>query len=152
MQDFMMISCDDKSGSLWIHMISDIGWDIVNRKGERATLFFFLILTDFYFFHYSWFTVFCQSSTVQQGDLVTYIYIIFLTLSSIMLHHRWLDIVPIAIQQDLMVYPFQVQYFASVNPRFPVHPTLSPSPLAATSLFSKSVSFFPMERFICAIY
>ena len=29
------------------------------------------------------------------------IYILFLTLSSIMLHHKWLDIVPSAIQQDL---------------------------------------------------
>ena len=27
---------------------------------------------DFYFFHYNWFTVFCQFSTVQQGDPVTH--------------------------------------------------------------------------------
>ena len=27
---------------------------------------------DFYFFHYSWFTVFCQLCTVQQGDPVTH--------------------------------------------------------------------------------
>ena len=45
-----------------------------------------------------------------------------------------------------------MQSFASINPRFPVHPTPSPSPLATTGLFSKSVSFFPVERFICAIY
>uniref|UniRef100_A0A8D1UY61 Interferon-induced GTP-binding protein Mx1 n=1 Tax=Sus scrofa TaxID=9823 RepID=A0A8D1UY61_PIG len=36
--------------------------------------------------------------------------------------------------------------FASINPRFPVHPP--PSPLATTSLFSKSMSFFSVERFI----
>ena len=30
--------------------------------------------------------------------------------------------------------------------------TPSPSPLATTSLFSKSMIFFSMERFICAIY
>ena len=31
-----------------------------------------------------------------------YVYILFLTLFSIMFHHKWLDIVPCAIQQDLM--------------------------------------------------
>ena len=69
-----------------------------------------------------------------------HICILFLTLSSIMLHHKWLDIVPSAVQWDLIAYPFQRQLFASVNPRFPVHPT--PSPLATTSLFSKSMRFF----------
>ena len=47
--------------------------------------------------------MFCQFSTVQQSDPVTYTYIhFFLTLSSIMLHRKWLDIVPSAIQQDLI--------------------------------------------------
>ena len=37
---------------------------------------------DFYFFHYSWFVVFCHFSTVQQGDSVTHVCIhsFFLTL------------------------------------------------------------------------
>ena len=39
----------------------------------------------------------------------TYVYILFLTLSSIMFHCKWLDRVPCAIQQDLIVYPFQRQ-------------------------------------------
>ena len=38
-----------------------------------------------------------------------HIYILFLTLSAIMLHHKWLDIVPSAVQQDFMAYPFQRQ-------------------------------------------
>ena len=48
----------------------------------------FSFLNDFYFFHNSWFTRFCQFSTVQQIDPVAriHIYILFLTLSSIMLH------------------------------------------------------------------
>ena len=54
--------------------------------------FFFLLLNDFYLFHYSWLTVFCHFSTVQQRDPVTHthicIYILFLTLSSIVLHHK----------------------------------------------------------------
>ena len=76
----------------------------------------------------------------------------FSSLSSIRLHHKWLDIVPCAIQQDLIAYSLQMQEFASINPRLPVHPTPSHSPLATTSLFSKSISFFTMERFVCAMY
>ena len=36
---------------------------------------FKIFFNDFYFFHYAWFTVFCQFSTVQQSDPVIYIYI-----------------------------------------------------------------------------
>ena len=88
-------------------------------------VFFFFVpfLNDFYFFQYSWFTVFCQFSTIQQIDghahIYIYIYIhihmythtriLSLTLSSIMLHHKWLDIVPSAMQRDLIAYPLQMQ-------------------------------------------
>ena len=34
-------------------------------------------VNDFYFFHYSWFTVFCPFSTVHQGDPITHIYACF---------------------------------------------------------------------------
>ena len=37
------------------------------------------------------------------------VYILFLTLSSMMFHHQCLDIVPCAVQQDLMAYPHQMQ-------------------------------------------
>ena len=53
---------------------------------------------------------------VTQSSIYTYIcmyiyvcmhmYIIFLILSSIIFCHKRLDIVPCAIQQDLIVYPF----------------------------------------------
>ena len=33
------------------------------------------------------------------------------------------DIVPSAIEQDLIAYPSQSQSFASINPKFPVNPT-----------------------------
>ena len=36
-------------------------------------LFYVFFYNDFDFFHYSWFIVFCQFSTVQQGDPVTHI-------------------------------------------------------------------------------
>ena len=32
----------------------------------------FLFFNDFYFFHHSWFTAFCQFSVAQQGDPVTH--------------------------------------------------------------------------------
>ena len=74
---------------------------------HRVSIYSFLCdFNDFYFFHYSWFTVLCQFSTVQQSDSFTHtysdtyththIYILFLILSSIMFHHKWLDIVPSA--------------------------------------------------------
>ena len=34
-----------------------------------------LFINDFYFFHYSWFTMFCRFSTVQQGDPVTHTHV-----------------------------------------------------------------------------
>ena len=36
--------------------------------------------------------------------------------------------------------------------KLPVHPTPYPSPLATTNLFSKFMSFFSVERFICDMY
>ena len=65
-----------------------------------------------------------------------YMYILFLTLSSIMFHLKWSDVVPCAIQQDLIAYPLQMQYFSSTKPQIPVHPIPFPSPLANTSLIS----------------
>ena len=66
--------------------------------------------------------VFCQfllHSKVTQSHVYIYIYthsfshsilhILFLILSLIMLHHKRLDIVSYAIQQDLIAYPLQMQ-------------------------------------------
>ena len=39
-----------------------------------------------------------------------------------MLHHKWLDIVLSATQQDLTANPFQRQSSASINPKLPIHP------------------------------
>ena len=93
---------------------------------------------------------------IAKGPRHAYTYIfLFLTLSSVMLHpHKWLDIVPCAIQQNLIAYPLQMQQIESVNPRLPVHltPSPSPTPLATTSLFFQSMSFFSVEKFICAVY
>jgi len=87
---------------------------------------------------------------MQQSDPLsltyTQTYILFLTLSSIMLRNKWLDIVPCAIQQGL------IAVFKSLHVLSSVHPINSPSFLETTSLFSKSMSLFSVERFIGAIY
>ena len=113
--------------------------------GSRPpSLFFFLTLNNFFLFSIivglQCSVNFPLYSKVTQSHI--HIYILFLTLSSIMLHRKWLDIVPSAIQPDLTAYQFQRQQFASINPGFPVHLTPSSTSLATTSLFSNPwVSF-----------
>ena len=46
-----------------------------------------------------------------------YTHILFLTLSYIMFHHKWLGILPCAIKRDLIAYLLQIQQFASTNPK-----------------------------------
>ena len=58
----------------------------------------------FFFFHYSWFTVLCQFSTVQHSGPIAHVCILFLTSSSTMFHHERLDTFPCAVQQDLIAY------------------------------------------------
>ena len=72
-------------------------------------LFYFLMI--FIFFHYSWFLVFCKFSAVQQRDPVTqtYIHAFFLSHYPPSCSVISDDIVPSAIQQDLIVYLFQRQ-------------------------------------------
>ena len=45
---------------------------VSRRKAAESlvALLFFIFYNNFYLFHYSWLTVFCQFSTVQQGDPV----------------------------------------------------------------------------------
>ena len=87
-------------------------------------------------------------------SMVTWLHIhVYILFSHIvMLQHKWPDIVPSAIRQDLIAYPFQWQQSASINPKLSVHSTSSHSPLATTSLLSNSMIFFSAERFICAVY
>ena len=67
----------------------------------------------------------------------------------VLLQYKYVDIVLNATQKDLLINPFQV---VSNNPKLLIPPTSSLSPQAATGLFSKSMIFFSVERFVCAIY
>ena len=91
----------------------------------RAVLIF-IFFVRFWFFLLQLIYNVLSISAIQQSDPVIYIYIythiLFLTLSSIMFHHKWLDIVLCAVQQDLIAYPLRMQLFASTNPKLPVHP------------------------------
>ena len=59
-------------------------------------------------------------------QLHIYLYILFSPI--VMLLCKSLDLVLSAIQQDLIVHPFQMQYFASVNPKLKSIPLPSPPP------------------------
>ena len=73
-----------------------INQDCVCPPGDTWQCLEIFFYNDFYFFNFSWFTVFCQFSAAQQSDSVTHIHIYsFLTLSSNMLHHKWIDVVPV---------------------------------------------------------
>ena len=83
-------------------------------------------------------------------ELNVHVYILF---SDIVMHdHKLPDIVGSATQQDLIANPFQRKEFAAINPKLRIHPTPSPSTFVTKSLFSKSMIFFSVERFCCALY
>ena len=84
------------------------------------------------------------------SKLHIHVYILFPP--TVVLQCKYLDIVLNVTQQDLIVHPFQDQYFAPVKPKLPIPPTPSLSPRAATSPFSKSIIFSSVEMFICAVY
>ena len=106
-------------------------------------LYIFIFYNDFYFFHYSWFIVCCQYSTVQHGYLVT---------NTCIDSSQVIRLSPqcyTAGSHCLSIPNAKVCIYQPQTPR-PSH--YLPSPLATTSLFSKSMIFFSVERFICAVY
>ena len=121
--------------------------------GFRITLVLHFKLTFSFFPHFIYFfisPIHYFFPTIQHGDPLTHTCI-----HSFFSHYHapsWLDIIPSATQQDLIANQCQRQYFASINPKLPIHPTPSPSHLSTTNLFAKSMIFFSVERFICAVY
>ena len=100
----------------------------VHRVGF-SNVFFFNVC-----FYYSLFTMFHQFLLYSK---VTQLYIhihFFPQIILVMSHHKWLDIVPCAIQQDPIVHPLKIQQSSSTNHRFPTHPT---------------PSFFPWQTQVC---
>ena len=73
---------------------------------------------------------------IYKEYIILYIYILFLTLSCIMVYPKRLGIVPCAVQQDPIAYSFSRQQFASTNPKLPIHPALSPSPVVPLTSFA----------------
>ena len=117
---------------------------LLPRKNDTFTssflIYFLLLFPPTHFF----------SPLYSMGNqLHIHVYIIFSPI--VMLPCKYLDRVLNATQQDLIVIPFQDQQFASINPKLPILPTPSPSPWAIGSLFSKSMIFFSVESFLCAV-
>jgi len=78
---------DARAGTLWVWMSRHPNSPQAPRLSAGgggcpiwAFIFFFLEFSDFYFFHHSWFTVFCPFSTVQQvTQSHIHVYILFFT-------------------------------------------------------------------------
>ena len=84
-------------------------YPIVNLLSRLFGFYFYFLLFTFIFIfviadlQYS--INFCCTAKCP----VIHVYILFLTLSSIKFHHKWLETFPCAIQKDLIVYPLQMQ-------------------------------------------
>ena len=71
-----------------------------------------------------------------------------------MVYHRILNIVPCAIQYDLIVYPSDLYWFASVNPQSPIFPSPTSFPPWQPQVRSLHlwVCFCFVNMFICVIF
>ena len=65
-----------------------------------------------------------------------------------MVYHRILNIVPCAIQWDLVVNSIYIEWFASANPKLPILPFPTASPLSTASLSSVSMSLFLFQGYV----
>ena len=61
---------------------------------------------------------------------------LFFIFFSIMVYYKILMIVLCAVQHDLVIYPFSIEWFASANSKLSIHSPHPTSPLVITSLFS----------------
>ena len=86
-------------------------------------IFYFLFLKRFLFSPYSCFTVFCQFSTVQQSDPA-----LFLTLSSIVLHLKWLDGFPVLFSRILLLVHSRCNSLHLLTPESQSLPVPRPPP------------------------
>ena len=59
-----------------------------NPLTDFTHIFFFFFFIMIFFFHYSWYTGFCQFSTVQHGNTQLHIHVYILFSHIIMLHHK----------------------------------------------------------------
>ena len=120
----------------------------MHPSSTLLSLSFFFSLKMLLYFFSSCFIILIFFFYTAWGPSYSYMYTFF-TPPFVPLQYMYQDIVLKATQQDLLVNPFQV---LSNNPKPLIPPTPSLSCQAATSLFCKSMIFFSVERFICAVY
>ena len=137
---------DQKIHSIRFICLKFIWLTVKKTKRERIVLEQKFLKHCFFLFFFYFLIYFF--SAVQHGIQVTLTCIHFFP-SFVLLQYKYVDIVLNATQQNLIVNPFQV---VSDNPKFPIPPTPSLSPKGATSLFSRSMILFSVERFGCAVY
>ena len=86
--------------------------------------------------------------SIQQSDSVLYIFMFL----SIMIYYRMLNILPCALQQDLVVYPFILYIIDFIWKSQTPNPASAIPHLATTDLFCLSVCFCFINKFICAVF
>ena len=123
-----------------------------HRCGSMFLHLFVFIFLRFSFFYYSWFLMFCQFllySKVTQSYIYIHIYILFLTLSSVMFHHNWLDI-QLYSRISLLIH----SKYNSLHLLTPNSWSIPSPPPWETQVCSPSpgVCFFSVGRFICVLY
>ena len=87
-------------------------------------------------------------STAPWSDSVIHTHTCFLKFFSILVYHRMLNLVPCAVQEDLIVYPSYTRQFASANPKLSTHPFPTPAsrPPWQSQVCSLHLSLFLFPR------
>ena len=118
-------------------------WESVTFFSHFKTVFFFFCILKL-LLKYSWLAVLIYA--LHQWLIHTHTRTVFIFVSTVV-YHRILDLVPCAIQWDL-VHPSCIYQFASANSHSQSIPPRPSSPGAATHLFSVS-GVCCIGRFIC---
>ena len=116
-------------------------------EGLNDLYFIFKFLYNFYFFYYSWFTVFCQFSTVQQSDPVTYTHIFLIT--------QWIYyiyIVQWSSQSNFIGFPSHTASASPYPPKLSPLETISFSKSHISFLLSYNVSGVQQSDLVCMYY
>ena len=138
----------------------DATWNNLTFPLNYKSVYISRTMFNFFLF-FKWFLLFsiiaglqCSVNFLLYSKMTQshiHIYVLFLT-SSIMLHHKWLDIVPSAIQQDSLPIHSEGNSLHLLTPDSQSIPLPPPLPWQPQVSFPSPMSFFSVESFICAMY
>ena len=141
--------------NLWVHTYTSF----YTTGTSFYVIMYYLPATLFVYFllQYNWITMFCyydcKMTVIHVCIYVNTIYAhtFFFIFFSIIVYHRILNMVPCAIQEDFVVYPFYIYQFTSANQT--ANQTLS-HPIFLCNHRSLCLWFYFcfIEGFICVIF